>query len=47
MQQASQFLKDPKEEIRQAVYEKMVERRRQDIDALNNLYTDLIENVIN
>ncbi len=43
MQQASQFLKDPKEEIRQAVYEKMVERRRQDIDALNNLYSDLIE----
>jgi len=43
MQQASQFLKDPKEEIRQAVYERMVERRRQDIGNLNDLFSDLIE----
>jgi len=43
MQQASQFLKDPIEEIRAVVYIKMVDRRRQDIGKLNDLYSDLIK----
>jgi len=43
MQKASQFLKDPIEEIRAVVYIKMVDRRRQDIGKLNDLYSDLIK----
>ena len=42
MQQASVHLKSQDEKLRKEVYEKMAARRRSDIDALNDLYTDLI-----
>ncbi|MFM7565845.1 MAG: M3 family metallopeptidase, partial [Flavobacteriales bacterium] len=42
MQQASVHLKSQQEDPRKAVFEKMSERRRQDINALNDLFTDLI-----
>jgi oligoendopeptidase F len=42
MQQASVHLKSQDETLRKDIYEKMAERRRSDIDALNDLYTDLI-----
>lgn len=42
MQQASVHLKSQDEILRKDIYEKMAERRRSDIDALNDLYTDLI-----
>ena len=44
MQQASVHLKNQHEKTRESVYRKIVDRRRQDIDALNALYTDLIQN---
>ena len=43
MQQASVHLKNQHEKTRESVYRKIVDRRRQDIDALNALYTDLIQ----
>jgi oligoendopeptidase F len=42
MQQASQFLKDPKEEVRKEVFEKMAERRREDCQKLDDLFSDLL-----
>jgi oligoendopeptidase F len=42
MQQASVHLKSQDENLRKEVYEKIVARRRTDIAALNDLYTDLI-----
>jgi oligoendopeptidase F len=42
MQQASVHLKNQDETLRSEVYHKIASRRRQDIDALNALYTDLI-----
>jgi oligoendopeptidase F len=42
MQQASVHLKNQDEMLRSEVYHKIASRRRQDIDALNALYTDLI-----
>ncbi len=42
MQQASVHLKNQDEALRSEVYHKIASRRRQDIDALNALYTDLI-----
>ena len=43
MQQASVHLKNQNEALRSEVYHKIASRRRQDIDALNALYTDLIQ----
>ena len=42
MQQASVHLKSQDENLRKEVYEKIASRRRSDITALNDLYTDLI-----
>ncbi len=42
MPQASQFLKDPIEDVRKSVYIKMVERRRKDSQKLDELYSVLI-----
>jgi oligoendopeptidase F len=42
MQQASVHLKNQDEALRSEVYHKIASRRRQDIDTLNALYTDLI-----
>ena len=43
MQQASVHLKNQDEALRSQVYHKIASRRRQDIDTLNALYTDLIQ----
>jgi oligoendopeptidase F len=43
LQQASKFLLEPDRSLREEVYRKMQERRKQDKDALNDLYTNLIE----
>ncbi len=43
MQQASQYLKDPNEQIRKSVFEKMSSRRLQDRGAFDELYTVLIQ----
>ncbi len=43
MQQASVHLKNQDEALRSEVYHKIVARRRQDIDTLNVLFTDLIQ----
>jgi oligoendopeptidase F len=43
MQQASVHLKNQDETLRSEVYHKIAARRRQDIDTLNALYTDLIQ----
>ena len=43
MQQASVHLKNQDEALRSQVYHKIATRRRQDIDTLNALYTDLIQ----
>ncbi|MBA2248828.1 MAG: M3 family oligoendopeptidase [Chitinophagaceae bacterium] len=43
LQQASKFLENPDRELREEVYRKMNERRLQDKDALNDLYTQLIQ----
>ena len=43
MQQASMYLKDPKESIRKEVWELMAERRKKDIESLDNLYSLLVQ----
>ena len=43
LQQASKFLLEHDRNLREEVYRKIQERRKQDKDALNNLYTKLIE----
>ena len=43
LQQASKFLESPDRSLREDVYRKIQERRGQDKDALNDLYTKLIE----
>src|SRR5215831_6242260 len=43
LQQASKFLLEHDRNLREEVYRKMQERRKQDKDALNDLYTKLIE----
>src|ERR1700744_396844 len=42
LQQASKFLESPDRAVREAVYRKMQERRLQDMEALNDLYSKLI-----
>ena len=42
LQQASKFLESPKRELREEVYRKIQERRLQDKDQLNELYTKLV-----
>jgi oligoendopeptidase F len=42
MQKASLFLKETDEFVRQEVFEKICDRRRQDIEQLDKLYTELI-----
>ena len=42
MQKASLFLKETDESVRQEVFEKICDRRRQDIEQLDKLYTELI-----
>lgn len=43
LQQASKFLESHDRSLRESVYRKINERRLQDKDALNNLYTQLIQ----
>ena len=43
LQQAAKFFEDPNRALRKEVYYKIQERRAQDKDALNNLYSQLIE----
>jgi len=43
LQQASKFLQDHDRNLREEVWRKMMERRQQDQDALNDLYSQLIE----
>jgi len=43
LQQASKFLQDHDRDLREEVWRKMMERRQQDKDALNDLYSQLIE----
>src|SRR4051794_27732061 len=43
LQQASKFLEDHDRGLREEVYRKINERRQQDKDALNELYTQLIQ----
>jgi oligoendopeptidase F len=43
MQKAASLLKENDEHIRKEVFEKMSNRRKQDVDKLNNLYTELIQ----
>ena len=43
LQQASKFLLEHDRDLREEVYRKMQERRKQDKNALNDLYTKLIE----
>jgi len=43
LQQASKFLLEHDRSLREEVYRKMQERRKQDKDALNDLYTKLVE----
>jgi len=42
LQQASKFLEDPDRKLREEVYRKIAERRLQDKEALNNLFTSLL-----
>ncbi len=42
MQKASTFLRETDESLRKEVFEKMAERRTQDVEALDKLYSDLI-----
>jgi oligoendopeptidase F len=42
MQKAAQFLKEQDENLRKTIFDKISIRRRKDIDALNNLYSELI-----
>lgn len=43
MQQASVLLKEKDEALRKEVYLKMVDRRKEDVNILNDLYTELIQ----
>jgi oligoendopeptidase F len=43
LQQAAKFLEDPNRELREEVYRKINERRKQDQQALDELFTKLIE----
>ena len=43
MQKASQFLKEQDEQLRKEIFDKISTRRRQDIDSLNILYSELIK----
>lgn len=43
MQKAASLLKEHDEQLRKSVFEKMVQRRSEDIDKLNELYTELIQ----
>jgi oligoendopeptidase F len=43
LQQAMKFLENPDRTLREEVYRKVQERRLQDKDALNNLFTELIK----
>ncbi|MEN9303842.1 MAG: hypothetical protein RL264_2271 [Bacteroidota bacterium] len=43
LQQASQLLKVQDETVRKTVFEKIANRRREDIDKLNALYSDLLQ----
>jgi oligoendopeptidase F len=42
LQQAAKFLEDPDRTLREEVYRKVAERRLQDKEALNNLFTSLL-----
>ncbi|MBS1730680.1 MAG: M3 family oligoendopeptidase [Bacteroidetes bacterium] len=42
LQQASKFLEDPNRNLREEVYRKIQERRQQDKEALDHLYTELV-----
>lgn len=42
LQQAAKFLESPDRELRESVYRKMQDRRLQDKDALNDLYSKLV-----
>ncbi|MGZ3839961.1 MAG: M3 family oligoendopeptidase [Flavisolibacter sp.] len=43
LQQAAKFLENPSRDLRETVYRKMQERRLQDKDPLNDLFTSLIQ----
>jgi len=43
LQQAMKFLENPDRDLREAVYHKVQERRVQDKDVLNNLFTELVK----
>ncbi len=43
LQQAAKFLENPKREVRKQVYFKIGERRLQDKDALNDMFTTLVQ----
>jgi len=43
LQQAAKFLENEDRDLRELVYKKINERRLQDVDSLNNLFTQLIE----
>ena len=43
LQQAMKFLENPDRVLREEVYRKVQERRLQDKDALNNLFTEFIK----
>lgn len=43
MQKAATLLKENDEALRKSIFEKMAERRAQDIDALNKLFSELIQ----
>lgn len=43
LQQAARFLEDPDRSLRESVYRKIANRRLQDKDELNQLYTELLE----
>src|SRR5690349_12923324 len=43
LQQAAKFLEDPDRDLRESVYRKINERRLQDKEALNDLYTSLLK----
>jgi oligoendopeptidase F len=43
MQKASSLLKEPKESLRKEIFEKISNRRKEDIEQLDNLYSELIQ----
>ena len=43
MQKASSLLKEPEESLRKEIFEKISSRRKEDIDKLDSLYTELIK----